>query len=58
LHFSGSGSFGGGGHRTRRRRAPRRFLPDWQKNSQLLLTKNKDGKVSYIDVSFLDPYDY
>jgi hypothetical protein len=36
----------------------RRFLPDWQKNSQLLLTKNKDGKVSYIDVSFLDPYDY
>jgi hypothetical protein len=36
----------------------RRFLPDWQKNSQLLLTKNKDGKVSYIDVSFLAPYDY
>jgi hypothetical protein len=36
----------------------RRFLPDWQKNSQLLLTKNKDGKVSYVDVSFLDPYDY
>jgi hypothetical protein len=36
----------------------RRFLPNWQKNSQLLLTKNKDGKVSYVDVSFLDPYDY
>ena len=25
----------------------RRFLPDWQKNSQLLLLGNKDGKVSY-----------
>jgi hypothetical protein len=36
----------------------RRFLPDWQKNSQLLLLGNKDGKVSYLDVSFLDPYDY
>ena len=36
----------------------RRFLPDWQKNSQLLLLGNKDGKVRYIDVSFLDPYDY
>ena len=36
----------------------RRFLPDWQKNSQLLLLKNKDGKVSYLDVSYLDPYDY
>jgi len=22
------------------------FLPDWQKNSQLLLLKNKDGKAS------------
>lgn len=36
----------------------RRFLPDWQKNSQLLLLGNKDGKVSYLDVSYLDPYDY
>ena len=36
----------------------RRFLPDWQKNSQLLLLGSKDGKVSYLDVSFLDPYDY
>lgn len=36
----------------------RRFLPDWQKNSQLLVFKNKDGKVSFIDVSYLDPYEY
>jgi hypothetical protein len=36
----------------------RRFLPDWEKNSQLLLLKNKDGNVSYVDVSFLDPYYY
>ena len=36
----------------------RRFLPDWQKNSQLLLFKNKDGKVSFADISYLDPYDY
>lgn len=36
----------------------RRFLPDWQKNSQLLVFKNSDGKVSFIDVSYLDPYEY
>jgi hypothetical protein len=36
----------------------RRFLPEWQKNSQRLLLGNKDGKVSYLDVSFLDPYDH
>jgi hypothetical protein len=36
----------------------RRFLPNWQKNSQLLLFKNKDGKVSFADISYLDPYDY
>jgi hypothetical protein len=36
----------------------RRFLPDWQKNSQLLVFKNKDGKVSFVDVSYLDPYEY
>ena len=32
-----------------------RFLPDWQKNSQLLLLGNKDGKMSYLDMSFLLP---
>jgi hypothetical protein len=36
----------------------RRFLPEWQKNSQLLVFKNKDGKVSFVDVSYLDPYEY
>lgn len=36
----------------------RRFLPDWQKNSQLMVFRNKDGKVSFIDVSYLDPYEY
>jgi hypothetical protein len=36
----------------------REFLPDWQKNSQLMLLGKKDGKVSFVDVSFLDPNDY
>jgi hypothetical protein len=36
----------------------RRFLPDWQKNSQLLVFRKADGQVSFVDVSFLDPYEY
>lgn len=37
----------------------RELLPDWQKNSQLILTgKDGHGKISYIDVSYLDPYGY
>ena len=36
----------------------RRFLPDWQKNSQLILFRKENGEVSFVDVSFLDPYEY
>jgi hypothetical protein len=36
----------------------RRFLPDWQKNSQLLLFRKENGEVDFVDVSFLDPYEY
>jgi len=36
----------------------REFLPDWQKNNQLLLFGRKDGKISFADVSFADPNDY
>lgn len=36
----------------------REFLPDWQKNNQLILVGRKDGKVSFVDVSFADPNDY
>ena len=36
----------------------RRFLPDWQKNSQLMLFRKENGEVSFVDVSFLDPYEY
>jgi hypothetical protein len=35
----------------------RRFLPDWQKNSQLLPFKKANGEVSFIDISYLDPYE-
>jgi hypothetical protein len=36
----------------------RRFLPDWQKNSQLLLFRKENGEVDFVDISFLDPYEY
>lgn len=39
--------------------ALRKFLPEWQKNAQLLLLDKDDkGNPRYIDVSFLDPYGY
>ena len=36
----------------------RRVLPDWQKNSQLMLFRKENGEVSFVDISFLDPYEY
>jgi hypothetical protein len=36
--------------------AVRNFLPDWQKNNQLFIWKNGDGKVSYYDYTYLDAY--
>jgi hypothetical protein len=36
----------------------RRFLPDWQKNNQLMLFRKENGEVSFVDISFLDPYEY
>ena len=36
--------------------AVRELLPDWQKNAQIvLLGKPEDGKVRYLDLSYLDP---
>jgi hypothetical protein len=35
----------------------RRFLPEWQKDALLmLLNKSADGKVSFVDLSFLNPF--
>jgi hypothetical protein len=36
----------------------RRFLPDWQKNNQLLMFRKQNGEVSFVDISYLDPYTY
>jgi hypothetical protein len=36
----------------------RRFLPDWQKNSQLILFRKENGEIDFVDISFLDPYEY
>jgi hypothetical protein len=36
----------------------RRFLPDWQKNNQLLIYGKSNGKMKFLDVSFTDPYSY
>jgi len=36
----------------------RRFLPDWQKNNQLLMFRKENGEVSFVDISYLDPYTY
>jgi hypothetical protein len=38
--------------------AVREFLPDWQKNNQIILLGQKGAKVSFLDMSFLDPHDY
>lgn len=35
----------------------RRFLPEWQKKALLMmLNKTADGKVSFVDLSFLNPF--
>lgn len=37
----------------------RRFLPDWNKNAQLLYTKpGRAGQYSVVDLSYLDPWAY
>jgi hypothetical protein len=40
-------------------KAVRELVPEWQKNSELiLLGKDNKGKISYLDVSYLNPYNY
>lgn len=37
----------------------RRFLPPWSQNSQLLhMGSSSDGTQRYIDISYVDPYEY
>jgi hypothetical protein len=37
----------------------RRFLPPWQQNANLMqIGKSGEGQYKYIDVSYLDPYEY
>ena len=35
----------------------RQFLPDWQKNSQLIILGKNGSEVNYVDVSYLDPFE-
>lgn len=35
----------------------RQFLPDWQKNSQLIIIGKNGSEVNYVDVSYLDPFE-
>jgi hypothetical protein len=35
----------------------RQFLPDWQKNSQLIILGRNGSEVNYVDVSYLDPFE-
>lgn len=40
-------------------RALRSFLPEWQKDAQLwVIGKDNEGKFSYVDISYLNPYSY
>lgn len=40
-------------------RSFRSFLPDWQKDAQLwVIGKDKEGNISYMDVSYLNPLSY
>jgi hypothetical protein len=34
----------------------RRFLPEWDKNSQLIITGAENGKLSYVNGSYVNPY--
>lgn len=36
--------------------ALRELAPDYQKNNQLIPFKKENGKVTYADISYLDPY--
>lgn len=39
--------------------AVRQLAAPWQKNSNLVFTgRDEDGKLRYIDISFIDPYNY
>ena len=35
----------------------RQFLPDWQKNSQILILGRNGSEINYVDVSYLDPFE-
>lgn len=40
-------------------RALRNFLPDWQKDAQLwVIGTQPDGDMSYMDISYINPYSY
>lgn len=36
----------------------RRFMPPWDKNAQLLFTGKEDGKATYVNISYTNPYSY
>ncbi|MCB2130857.1 MAG: twin-arginine translocation signal domain-containing protein [Rhodobacteraceae bacterium] len=38
--------------------AVRQQLPEWSKNSNLYYLSREDGNLRYLDLSFLDPYNY
>jgi hypothetical protein len=35
----------------------RQFLPDWQKNSQIIILGRNGTDINYVDVSYLDPFE-
>lgn len=35
----------------------RQFLPDWQKNSQIMILGRNGSEINYVDVSYLDPFE-
>ena len=35
----------------------RQFLPDWQKNSQIIILGKNGSDINYVDVSYLDPFE-
>lgn len=39
-------------------RAVRNMLPEWNRNSVLLFTRDKDGEVTFIDYGYVDPLVY
>ena len=58
LNIAGAGLMAMAGFSSDDEEDLRKFLPEWQRNNQLLLYGREGNKIKFADVLFLDPNDY